>query len=451
MHQTRFIVEKKRSHWRETKRQQRKNPTVLESHRNSSREYQRRRLQMLQNLQENNSKLEDKIEKLEKIIESQNEQIAALILQNLRLVSQNEKFTQIYSSLYNQPQTSSTHCEAVVNECLKNGYLLQRIIRFNWQQFKELLQIIQPNFANLTTRGTPRIRTVERKKEMVSMQSHLFITLFWLRNYPTDIIMKMIFHVDERKITRILRRTLTSIYESLGNLISWPTDAEFEEMKSKWNEHLPKHLKDLVCVVDGTEIRIPRPSQPIEERSTYSVKKKQHSFTLILICLLDGRLIFGSDPMIGANDQSHWNALQLREKFVNKNYGVIGDGGFTFNHKDGEKRFGEIPILNAVPHRKPRKGKLNENQKLENRVTSQYRVVIENLNRRLKGWRIFSETCRHFSLIDNNQIDIQLLTKAILLLTAFYNKYHPIRKEGWKPGSAKTTERHTSESSTSEE
>jgi hypothetical protein len=98
---------------------------------------------------------------------------------------------------------------------------------------------------------------------------------------------------------------------------------------------LPKHLKDLVCVVDETEIRIPRLSQPIEERSTNSVKKKQHSFTLTL--MFDGRLIFGSDPMIEALDQSHWNALQLREKFINKNYGVIGDGGFTFNHKDGEK------------------------------------------------------------------------------------------------------------------
>jgi hypothetical protein len=263
--------------------------------------------------------------------------------------------------------------------------------------------------------------------------------------------MKMIFLLDERKITRILRRTLTAIYESLRNLITWPTDTEFEKMKSKWNEHLPKHLKDLVCIVDGTEIRIPRPSQPIEQRSSYSVKKRQHSFTLILMCLLDGRLIFASDPMIGANDQSHWNELQLREKFVNKDYGVIGDGGFTFNHKDGEKRLGEIPILSAVPHRKPRKGKLNENEKLENRVTSQYRVVIENLNRRLKGWRIFHETCRHFSLIDNNQIDIKLLTKTTLLLTAFYNKFHPLRRKGWKPGSANINEQDTSESSTSVE
>jgi len=61
------------------------------------------------------------------------------------------------------------------------------------------------------------------------MQSHLFVPLFWLQNYPTDIIMKMIFHVDERKITRILRRTLTAINESLENLITWPTETEFKK------------------------------------------------------------------------------------------------------------------------------------------------------------------------------------------------------------------------------
>jgi len=47
------------------------------------------------------------------------------------------------------------------------------------------------------------------------------------------------FLVEERKITRILRCTLTAIYESLENLITWPTETEFEEIKSKWNEHLP--------------------------------------------------------------------------------------------------------------------------------------------------------------------------------------------------------------------
>jgi hypothetical protein len=151
---------------------------------------------------------------------------------------------QVASSLQKLP----IDCEAVVNEWLKNEYLLQYIIRFNLPQFQELLRIIQPKFSNLTTRGTPRLRTTERKKEKLYLQSHLFITLFWLRNYPTDIVMKATFHLDERKITRVLRRTLTAIYESLEDMITWLTNNEFEKMKSKWNQHLSKHLEYLVCV-----------------------------------------------------------------------------------------------------------------------------------------------------------------------------------------------------------
>jgi hypothetical protein len=86
---------------------------------------------------------------------------------------------------------------------------------------------------------------------------------------------------------------------------------------------LPKHLKDLVCVVDETEIRIPRLSQPIEERSTNSVKKKQHSFTLTL--MFDGRLIFGSDHSITKMEKSDL------VKFRSSMQSLIGD--FCCNDK----------------------------------------------------------------------------------------------------------------------
>jgi uncharacterized FlaG/YvyC family protein len=91
MSQTRLATEKIRSNWAEKKRQQLRNPMVLEKHRTASREYQRRRLQMIQELQRSNEELQQKTEKLEKIIESQNEHIAALTLQNFRLISEVER------------------------------------------------------------------------------------------------------------------------------------------------------------------------------------------------------------------------------------------------------------------------------------------------------------------------------------------------------------------------
>jgi hypothetical protein len=83
-------------------------------------------------LQGNNSKLEEKIEKIERIIESKNEKIVVLILQNFQPISQKVKFNQICSFFYSQPQTPSNNFEAVAKEYLKNNYLLQHIIRFNW-------------------------------------------------------------------------------------------------------------------------------------------------------------------------------------------------------------------------------------------------------------------------------------------------------------------------------
>jgi hypothetical protein len=151
--------------------------------------------------------------------------------------------------------------------------MLLNLIRFRKAQFEALFKKIEPVLKNLTTRDTPRIRGIKTNKEKVSLKSHLFITLLWLRHYPTDLMMKAIFCLDQRKITRILNRTLTAACESLEYLIAWPSDSEFETLKEQWNLQLPQHLKDLVCVVDGTEIRIPRPIGTSEERQCYSVKK----------------------------------------------------------------------------------------------------------------------------------------------------------------------------------
>jgi hypothetical protein len=161
--------------------------------------------------------------------------------------------------------------------------------------------------------------------------------------------MACILGLDRRKITRIFRRTLTALHEALRDIVSWLTDAEFDAVKQKWNSRLPTLLKDIVAIVNGTEVKITRSSNSKMEKASYSVKKKQHSLTLLLICQHDGKIIYASDPLLGSSDQPHWNNLNLRGLFENKEYGIVGDSGFTFNHKDGNKNRDEIPILGLNP------------------------------------------------------------------------------------------------------
>jgi hypothetical protein len=43
------------------------------------------------------------------------------------------------------------------------------------------------------------------------------------------------------------------------------------------------------------------------QRDIYSKKKKQFSVNVLIICLLNGRIIYVSKHRKGAHDQSHWN------------------------------------------------------------------------------------------------------------------------------------------------
>jgi hypothetical protein len=91
------------------------------------------------------------------------------------------------------------------------------------------------------------------------------------------------------------------------------------------------------------------------------VKKKQHSLTLLLICQADGKIIYASYPLLGSSDQRHWNELNLRDLFENKKYGIIGDSGFTFNHKDGEETRSSDSWSDSS--QKVKKSKLDKNTK----------------------------------------------------------------------------------------
>jgi len=104
------------------------------------------------------------------------------------------------------------------------------------------------------------------------------------------------------------------------------------------------------------------------------MKKEQHSLTLLLICQpADGKIIYTSDPLLGSSDQHHWNNLNLRDLFENKEYRIIADSGFAFNHKEGDENRNEVPILGLTPNKKPKNRKLTVIQK--NKINNSLRFV----------------------------------------------------------------------------
>lgn len=200
---------------------------------------------------------------------------------------------------------------------------------------------------------------------------HVVYCLFWLRQYFTQEMAGLLFKVHARTYIRIVRRTINCLAAALEGEIKWPTDEEFAKIVEAWNKVLPDGMKNCVCVVDGSEWRIQRPK---EQAKYYSAKKKQHSINTLFVVLLGGEIIYRTPYAKGAHDQREWNAHNIREKFIGKSYGIMGDGGFYFNRAEDT-----VEIKAAKPHKREQGKELTDDQKKFNRKLSQYRVVVENV------------------------------------------------------------------------
>ena len=312
-----------------------------------------------------------------------------------------------------------------VDSLIANDSRLKRFTRMERKEFETLVAECSDAIYNTTTRGSPRVNHSSR---LLIPYSHMvFMTLFFLHQYPTLSFMSTLFLLHEREVTRILKRSLSAMASVLEKDIQWPSDHEFEEMKKNFCYLQNFDFTDCVCIVDGTEIRVSRPVGWEAQKALWSGKKHQHSLNVMVITLLNGIIVYCSKARIGAHDQAHWNDLHLRELFVGKSFGIGGDGGFTFNRKkdsDTEKIIGYKPFCarKSTP--------LTDEQKKYNKKFSEMRVIVENTIGRMKQWNVLKGVFRHFRG-ERHQLSVDHILQVVAALTNRQTREHPLRSAKW--------------------
>lgn len=351
--------------------------------------------QKIQNMKEIIKEKEEHIEFLEECLEKQRKTDLELPMQ-----TQEEEIMESEKTIVENEQ--------LVQRMIQNEKNCNKMTRFTTKEFEDLVNEMKNDIEHTTYQGTERKQTVIAHTKY-SIPLMIFITLFWLAHYPTLSLISCIFNIHERTITQLLKKTLVGMSKKLKNEIKWPLDEEFEKKLQDFTFFQNSDFVNMVCVVDGTEIKISRPSKEPYQHQVYSGKKKQHSLNVLFITWLSGEIIFFSPARIGAHDQSHWNELNLREKFIAKNFGIGGDGGFTFNRKKDEVR-----IHGYKPYTAFAGGTLSEEQKKYNKHLSQMRVVVENSLARVKQWKILKGVFRHWR---NGQGQINIDDVLIVTIT----------------------------------
>lgn len=412
----------------------REDPSARRADRIRARAFRERRNEAQELMLKDLRKKRETIDLLKRTIDERDERIETLQEENKNLsckvdelMGRNEMLesTLLESERVRSVQSISSQ---FIERILQNKYLMKRLVAFDREEFIELCEITKPHFEGTTSRGNKR----QRKYKGVLIQSfeqQMFITLLWLKEYPSDSLMCAIFGLFSWKIADIITHTLKSINLAIGKTIAWPTDSEFEDYREQLAHMVHSTFSSATCVLDGTEIRISRPSSKDMQRSVYSAKKKQHSVNVLIISLLNGKIIYVSPIRQGTSDQAQWNELNLRSRFIGKSYGIIADGGFTFNRvSDAEK------IKGWVPHKKRNGILLTDHQRMENKWLSQSRAVIENVIGQLKKWKALGTKYKHIRVGRQCRIDLNDVILACSLLTERrMQRHHQLRDPGWMP------------------
>ena len=310
----------------------------------------------------------------------------------------------------------------VVKERLEDdSRYFKKVVGMTKEDFDRLYTQCQPLFHRYTQSGHIRQQLYAEGKYLDIDQ--LFITLYWMRSGDIFFKKQIIFGIHERTIRRICYRTTRVLYDALKDEMVWPSDNVFEEYIIKFEKMRFPEFPNAVCSVDGSEFKIPRKHRD----GFYSQKKKQYSLNALFIVNLQGKFLYNSSMVPGAHDQREWNHFNLRERFVGKTYGILGDSGFTFNRR-GEQNIiqGYVPVK-RLPNASLSEESINYNTKL-----SKTRVVVENSIGQLKKWGVLSGKLR---MCTNNNRNIEFYNMVLINIVVLTNRQmdiKPLRPDNWE-------------------
>jgi hypothetical protein len=154
-----------------------------------------------------------------------------------------------------------------------------------------------------------------------------------------------------------------------------------------------------------------------------------------VIVLLSGEIIYLSPIDTGCSDQTIWNNEELRKHYENKEYGILGDGGLSFNWK-----IDTVEITSAKPKARPRKTKWKPKanlpvlEKSQNTTILKYCVVVENIIGHIKDWQILAGQFCHYTASKQKQpISLDNVLWVCCGLTNQKIKRKPLCTPNWQP------------------
>jgi hypothetical protein len=268
-----------------------------------------------------------------------------------------------------------------------NANLLLAMTSLTQDEFENFLVYFKKAFDDYVSEAY--INRPDRKRQygggkdestLTDIEDKLLFVLYYVKVYPLQEIIAYEFGMDQSTANQwihLLSRILQKSLDDGGYLPERNPDEVGKALASEVDKRL---------VIDGTERRIQRPKDEMEQTEYYSGKKKAHTVKNILIGVIDTHKI----SYLSQTYEGKRNDKRIADEeapLLPKGSSLYQDLGFQGYTSEGVTTF--------QPHKKPKGKELTPEQKDENRLISRVRVVIEHIIAGVKRCRIVKDVFRN--------------------------------------------------------
>lgn len=248
-----------------------------------------------------------------------------------------------------------------------------------------LPQLVQLEHTRLSRPDRQRERGGGRNPELEG-RDQLWLTVVWLRVYPTHEVLGYLFGVSDSTVSRIVHRGLPLLEQAGRDTMRMPDPGR----KRRRNlDQLLRDTPELAVVIDSFEQKVQRPKDPDERDAFYSGKKKTHPLkSQVGVNEETGAIVDVSDSVPGPTADRNLLAQSGLMNRLPEGVGGLGDRayvGIDKLHRQG---------LGASPRRKPRGQPRPAEDVAYNTAFSRRRIIVETTIGRLRRYPSLTQTDR---------------------------------------------------------
>ncbi|CAM4658746.1 unnamed protein product [Leuciscus chuanchicus] len=278
---------------------------------------------------------------------------------------------------------------------------------FNYDEFNKLCAFFRiPSTATDTQTLSPvTYHRVDQQINLMPLRQQFLLVLMKLRQNFDLKELAFKFQVPERTVSTLFNSWIDFMYGRLGNMSIWPhRDRITENMPDNYRAEFPTTF----AILDGTEIKIEKPTSLLLQSQTYSNYKSANTLKCLIACDPRGAIIFVSTLYTGSiSDQEIFRQCGIKDLlkgllqcgYLKAGDGLMVDKGFLI-----EKDVKELGLnLNIPPFAKSNSQMPATDVEMTKKI-AKHRVHVERAIAKVKKFKMVSGRIPNVRLGNINQV-----------------------------------------------